>query len=216
VTTDLNRRHLLLGLAGALVGLPSLVMASRLQPTPAQPAGPFYPLEPPLDDDNDLTRVTGRTAPALGEITDLGGHILNANGEPLSGLRIEIWQCDANGRYRHPHDHGGKPRDEGFQGHGHTITDAQGRYRFRTIRPVAYPGRAPHIHVAVFSEGMAPFVTQIYVKGEPQNAGDFLFQPLPADRRPLVLADFVPETGGDARLTARFDLILGGGGTPAA
>ena len=125
-------------------------------------------------------------------------------------MRIEIWQCDANGRYRHPGDRGGANPDPAFQGHGHATTDHGGRYRFRTIRPVPYPGRTPHIHVAVLPAGERPFVTQLYVSGEPRNGEDFLFKRVPVERRHLVLADFV--AGGDqgADLNASFDIILAG------
>ena len=213
---DRHRRLLLLGIAGSFMAGPSLARA-LLRATPRQPAGPFYPVELPLDDDNDLTLVSGRSGVAKGQLADLSGRVLDSNGRPLSGMRIEIWQCDANGRYRHPGDRGGADPDPNFQGHGHTSTDGDGRYRFRTIHPVPYPGRTPHIHVAVFPAGERPFVTQLYVKGEPRNDADFLFRRIPADRRHLVLADFAARGGDSAGLEAQFDIILSGaGGTPAA
>jgi len=204
---DVQRRHLILGLSGMLLAGPAL--ASRLLTTPAQTAGPFYPLEYPLDDDNDLTRVRGRNGVARGRIVDIEGRVLDADDRPIAGARVEIWQCDANGRYHHPHDRGG-PLDEHFQGFGHHTTDANGRYRFRTIRPVPYPGRTPHIHYAVFIPGRRPFTTQLYVAGEPGNDGDFLYRRIPAERRHLVTSEFLPVRGGHAELTARFDIILGG------
>ena len=185
---DSKRRQLMLGLAGILSAAPAV--AASLLATPSQTAGPFYPLDLPLDDDNDLTRVDGRDGQAAGQISDLSGRIVDINGQPLKNLRIEIWQCDANGRYRHPREKGPAAIDPNFQGHGHNYTDEQGRYRFRTIRPVAYPGRTPHIHVAVLPEGERPFVTQLYVKGEALNESDFLFRRVPAERRHLVIADF--------------------------
>jgi len=206
--TDLNRRRLLLGLPAML--LPGMLPAGALlQPTPDQTAGPFYPPELPLDDDNDLTRIAGSGGVARGEISDLSGRILDLNGRPLPGLRIEIWQCDANGRYRHPRDQGGKAPDPLFQGHGHTRSDAEGRYRFRTIRPVPYPGRTPHIHLAVITDGSAPFTTQLYVAGEAGNAEDFLYRRIPSALRPLVTAEFIPQTGGNVRYRAHFDIVLG-------
>ena len=213
---DQQRRLVLLGIASALVAGPSAAMG-LLKTTPSQPAGPFYPVEIPLDDDNDLTRVMGRNGVAKGRLADVSGRVLDVNGRPLTEARVEIWQCDANGRYRHPGDRGGPDPDPAFQGHGHTETDGAGRYRFRTIRPVPYPGRTPHIHMAVFSAGQRPFVTQLYVKGEPRNESDFLFRRVPSEKRHLVLADFVPSTGTGAELTASFDIILAGsGGTPTA
>ena len=212
--TDPQRRRLLLGLAGLAAAGPAL--AVRLLPTPEQMAGPFYPLNPPLEDDNDLTRVRGPAGVAEGRITDLTGRILDADGRPISGARVEIWQCDARGRYHHPHDDG-PPLDPRFQGFGHDTTDSLGRYRFRTIRPVPYPGRTPHIHFAVILPGQPPFTTQLYVAGEPRNHWDFLFQSIPAERRPLVLAEFLPAGGGPAELAASFDIVLAGpDGTPRA
>ena len=130
--------HKVAGLA-AVVASPALAGAALL--TPRQPAGPFYPVEFPLDDDNDLVQVAGHDGIARGQVTDLGGRLLDRNGRPLGGLRIEIWQCDANGRYRHPDDPRDQAIDPAFQGFGHATSDAQGRYRFRTIHPVPYPGR---------------------------------------------------------------------------
>jgi protocatechuate 3,4-dioxygenase beta subunit len=159
--------------------------------------------------------VRGQPTGARGTYADVTGRILDVNGRPLAGVRVEIWQCDANGRYHHPRDHGGE-LDPGFQGFGHTRTDAEGRYRFRTIRPVPYPGRTPHIHFAVLAPGAPAFTTQLYVKDEPSNAGDFVFNHIPVERRHLVLAEFAP-VSGSARLSARFDIVLGGsGGTPGA
>jgi len=205
---NVKRRDLLLAMAGAMVGIPGVSVSKNLVSTPRQSAGPFYPLELPLDDDNDLTFVKGRDAMAKGQVTDLGGRILDINGQPLSNLRIEIWQCDINGRYRHPYERGSQPRDENFQGHGHTITDERGGYRFRTIRPVPYPGRTPHIHVAVFPENEKPFVTQLYVRGDPRNQDDFLFNHVPGERRHLVTAEFLESGQEGGSLEARFDIIL--------
>lgn len=203
---DPNRRQVLLAAAAWLLTSGARA-AMQLEPTPAQSAGPFYPTEPPLDDDPNFTRVRGALGVAQGRITDLSGRLLDRAGRPISATRIEIWQCDATGRYHHPLDRGGV-RDPNFQGFGRTVTDADGRYRFRTIRPVPYPGRTPHIHLAVFPPGEPPFITQLYVRGEPRNAGDFLFNRIPPERRPRVLADFVPVQRDGVELAANFDLIL--------
>lgn len=203
---DSNRRRLLLT-AGVWILTKGARAAALLEPTPAQTAGPFYPTDPPLDDDNDLTRVRGSEGIARGRITDLRGQLLDRNGQPIQRTRIEIWQCDANGRYRHPSDRDGE-RDPNFQGFGHTVTDGEGCYRFRTIRPTPYPGRTPHIHVAVFFEGERPFVTQLYVRGEPLNARDWLFNRIPAAQRDLVLADFTPSGQSDVELSAIFNIVL--------
>ena len=212
--TSQSRRRLILGIAGfAVTG--SVTAQTVRELTPAQTTGPFYPEELPLDHDNDLTHIAGSSEIARGRTTDLIGRVLDLNGRPVRSARIEIWQCDANGRYHHPRDRHGGPADPNFQGFGRTTTDDKGRYRFRTIRPVPYPGRTPHIHVAVFPEFDEPFVTQLYVKGEPRNTGDFLFNSLPTERRHLVVAEFVPNRYGGAELDAHFDIVIGGAdGTP--
>lgn len=202
----LTRRRFLLGLVGA-AGLGSLPAAAAL-PTPRQSAGPFYPDEIPLDDDNDLVRVKGRTELAKGRISDLSGRLVDVNGRPIEETRIEIWQCDANGRYRHSRDPGRTPIDADFQGFGRAVSDADGRYRFRTIRPVPYPGRTPHIHVAVYPAGDRPFVTQLYVAGETRNAEDFLYRRIPVEQRDRVTVPFEAVTSPDAELAARWDIVL--------
>lgn len=204
---DRRRRGFLLALSAAMIGVPS-AGAGTLVATPRQSAGPFYPVQLPLDDDNDLTRVKGRAGRAKGVVSDLTGSIVDINGKPIPRARIEIWQCDANGRYRHPSEKRRQPRDEHFQGHGHSLTDEQGRYRFRTIRPVPYPGRTPHIHIAVMLEDQPVFVTQMYVAHEPTNSEDFLFRRVPVERRHLVLAEFQASQEPDAALKASFDIVL--------
>jgi protocatechuate 3,4-dioxygenase beta subunit len=203
-----DRRQALKRLAGLSLAAtaPGLVNASAL--TPRQSAGPFYPPELPLDDDNDLVHVAGRDQAAKGKITDLSGRLLDHNGEPLKEVRIEIWQCDANGRYRHPLDPGRRSIDPGFQGFGHTLTDGAGRYRFLTIKPVPYPGRTPHIHVAVYPMGDRPFVTQLYVAGEPRNSEDFLYNRVPVEVRHLVTSKFARSTLPYCDFKADWDVIL--------
>ena len=208
-STNRRLRRKLLTAVGLVGAAPLLTWAEKLLPTPRQSAGPFYPEQLPLDDDNDLTQVEGRSGRAKGQVTDLSGRIIDTNGRPLRKVRVEIWQCDVNGRYHHPRDNRPVELDENFQGHGHTITDAEGSYRFRTILPVTYPGRTPHIHTAVFPRGHKPFVTQIYIKDEPRNTQDFLFNRIPAERRSLVIAEFFPTGGGEIEFTAEFDFVIG-------
>ncbi|HEV7457190.1 MAG TPA: hypothetical protein VGN96_10470 [Roseococcus sp.] len=176
--------------------------------TPPQMLGPFYPVDWGGDADADLVRVTGEAAAAQGQVTHLRGRLRAVDGTPLAGARVEIWQCDANGVYRHPRDREAL-RDTGFQGRGRLLTGADGSFAFRTIRPVTYPGRTPHIHVLVAAPGRPPLVTQLYVEGEPGNARDRLFNGLSPAARELVLLRPLPadriETGA---LLAERDLIL--------
>ncbi len=127
------------------------------------------------DADNDLVKIAGMVESAGGEIIVLKGRILDGQGNPASGARVEIWQCDVNGRYLHPGDAGGAPRDAAFQGFGHVVTGPDGEYAFRTIKPVPYPGRTPHIHVKVFHGGRE-LTTQFYIAGHELNARDGLFR----------------------------------------
>lgn len=203
---DVARRKWLL--AGAAVAVGSWRPASAaLLATPRQTEGPFYPATLPLDDDNDLVRVGAAKALAAGEITHLSGRVLDLGGVPISGATVEIWQCDANGYYHHVDDRHPDARDANFQGYGRTATAADGSYRFRTIKPVPYPGRAPHIHVKV-RLGYRELATQLYIRDDPRNARDFLFASLDPAQRERVQAPFRSIDAPDATLAARFDLVL--------
>ena len=146
-----TRREFLGGLAlGALACSAPGAFAEELARTPKQMEGPFYPDKLPLDTDNDLIIVNDELTPAVGEITHLTGRILDTQGEPLRNALVEIWQCDSNGAYLHSGTTNRERRDAHFQGFGRFLTGSTGQYYFRTIKPVAYPGRTPHIHFKVF------------------------------------------------------------------
>jgi len=121
-------------------------------PTPSQPEGPFYPKTFPADRDSDLTQVLGRAAKAQGTPLYLSGRVFTRDGKPLGNATVELWQCDVHGRYHHAGDDG-VPRDDNFQGYGVATADAEGRYAFKTIRPVPYGGRPPHMHIRVRAGG---------------------------------------------------------------
>jgi protocatechuate 3,4-dioxygenase beta subunit len=186
--------------------------AAALLRTPAQSRGPFYPQELPLDSDSDLVQVAGKSGLAKGEITDLRGRVLDLRGRAVAGARVEIWQCDAFGRYHHPRDRRNVALDPKFQGYGRFTTSQKGGYRFRTIKPVPYPGRAPHIHFAVTAPGADPFITQMYVAGARENEHDFLLNRIDDARlRARLIVAFTPTGDGSAGFKARFDIILGEG-----
>ncbi len=206
-----RRKVLALGaVLGATAARPRLLLAN-LQPTPAQTRGPFYPLDLPLDSDNDLVQIAGQSNTAKGEISNVIGRVLDDHGRPVRDAQVEIWQCDVNGRYRHPGDRGDKPEDPGFQGYGQFITGAQGAYRFRTIKPVPYPGRAPHIHFAIRGPGFEPLVTQMYVRGAPENRQDWILNSIhDTGARESLIVEFAPDSATtDSVLLARFDIVLG-------
>ena len=149
--------------------------AEELALTPARTEGPFYPDRLPLDTDNDLILIKDSITPAVGEITHLTGRILDASGSPIRDATIEIWQCDANQVYLHTGDSDSKKdqQDKHFQGFGRFTTGSTGEYRFRTIKPVPYPGRpAPHIHFKVKKGDRELLTSQINIAGHPGNKVD--------------------------------------------
>lgn len=206
----LARRRFLAGAATAALFSPGAGLAASLVATPRATEGPFYPDRLPLDRDNDLTRVDGRTGSAEGTVLDLAGHVRTVSGDALAAARLEIWQCDANGVYLHSASSSRRPIDPNFQGYGTTTADAEGGYRFRTIVPVPYPGRTPHIHLKLTAPNGRQLVSQIYVAGHPMNDRDFLYSRLAGDaaRRAseVVLAPVSEKTGAGAK--GRFEIVL--------
>ena len=202
-------RRRLIGSAAALgaAALPALAQA-RLAPTPSATAGPFYPQSFPLDSDSDLVQVAGHDGRARGQIAYLAGKLVNPDGKPIAGAQVEIWQCDAGGIYHHvgSASRGGDPN---FQGYGKTLTAADGAFRFRTIKPVPYPGRTPHIHVIVAGQGLPKLTTQLYNAGEPRNERDFLYRAIAPVARDSVTMRWrtAPELEAGA-LVAEPQLVL--------
>jgi protocatechuate 3,4-dioxygenase, beta subunit len=211
-STNYSRRGFLGGIAlgAAAFSVPG-AFAEELVRTPKQTEGPFYPDKLPLDTDNDLIIVNDSLTPAVGEITHLGGRILDANGEPLRGALVEIWQADNNGAYLHSGTSNRDKRDGNFQGFGRFLTGSTGEYYFRTIKPVSYPGRSPHIHFAIKIKGMDKYTTQCYVKGESKNDRDMIYRSIRDPKaREAVTIDFAPLNNSRAgELAARFDIVLG-------
>lgn len=194
--------------AAALVALPAFWLGPRAQPsaarraTPAQTEGPYYPLVLPKDSDHDLLR-NGTLSYQEGQSAWVEGSVSDMAGKPVAGAQVEIWQCDHAGHYHHPGD--GDKADRRFQGFGRITVGSDGHYRFRTLRPVAYAGRTPHIHVKVKLDRRELLTTQLYVAGDPGNARDFLWRNLgEADRAALT----VPFTAGSDGLQARFPIVV--------
>jgi len=199
-------RHCALAAAAVLALAAPVARAASLAATPSQAEGPFYPRTMPSERDNDLTQVAGQP-PAQGTRLYLAGRVLKVDGAPLSGAVVELWQCDSFGRYHHVGDDGG-PRDDGFQGYGATTTDAEGRYAFKTIRPVAYGGRVPHMHFKIRAPNGAALTTQLYVKGD-ATAGDPVLAMSPAGTLGKLTVSLSPAAGKEpGALTGNFDFVL--------
>jgi protocatechuate 3,4-dioxygenase beta subunit len=213
-----TRRHLLKGIAcGAAVAsvesffsVPGL-FAQALTLTPQQMEGPFYPNHLPLDTDNDLIVLNDGLTPAVGEITHLTGRILDSRGAPIHNAVVEIWQVDHNGAYLHDGTANKDKRDKNFQGFGRFLTGSTGEYYFRTVKPVPYPGRTPHVHYAIKMKGREKWTTQCYIKGHPGNEKDSIWKGIKDPKaRDSVTIDFAPTKASRAgELAARFDIIMG-------
>jgi protocatechuate 3,4-dioxygenase beta subunit len=208
----LSRRAVLGGLTfGAALFTTRGLFADELVRTPRQTEGPFYPDKMPLDTDNDLLIISDALTPAVGEVTHLSGRILDVHGDPVRNALVEIWQVDGHGAYLHSGTSNRDKRDSHFQGYGRFLTGSSGEYYFRTIKPVKYPGRCPHIHYKVGKSGKELLTTQCYVKGDPANARDGIYRGLRDPKaRDAVTVAFDPLPGSRVgELAARFDIVLG-------
>jgi protocatechuate 3,4-dioxygenase beta subunit len=203
-----RRRALLALTAAALLPVtPPFAQAAALVPTPSQTEGPFYPKTLPADRDADLTQVAGHTAKASGTPLYFTGSVLTREGRPAADATIELWQADVHGRYHHAGDEG-RPRDDNFQGYGVVTTGADGRYAFKTIRPVPYSGRTPHLHVRVRPQGGAPLTTQIYIAGDSAD-GDFVLANSPPGVREQLTMTLTPASGREpGALAGNFDFVM--------
>jgi protocatechuate 3,4-dioxygenase beta subunit len=215
----LGRRRLLIGAGAAVAVVAFPAIAAGRDALPRMTDGPFYP--PPsyraraLDWDADLTVVGGRDPDgmprprAAGEHLDLYGTVQDGDGQAIDGATVEIWQCDAFGSYRHPRGAGARV-DAGFQGFGSTRSDARGSYRFRTIRPVPYPGRTPHIHVKLRHPSFGELTSQLFVAGDPGNAGDMLYRSLSdADREAVEMRPVRAPAGSPVMWLVERSLVVG-------
>jgi protocatechuate 3,4-dioxygenase beta subunit len=213
----ISRRHVLgmaLGTSGvAISGSLASVLAQSLTRTPGEILGPFYPVLRSLEKSADLTTVPGKAGRAAGQIIYVMGRVLNVEGQPVKGARVELWQANMHGRYTHPSDTNPAPLDPNFEGFAVQETDGEGRYRFKTIKPGAYPARdawirPPHLHFDVTGK-INRVITQMYFPGEPLNDKDLLLQNVRGDKQALI-AQMLPPTSGvepDARL-AMWDIVL--------
>ncbi len=218
-THDGISRRRVLGMAGAVGGLAmfgsaSSALAQALRRTPDQILGPFYPVVKPLHQGADLTTIPGKPGRAAGQVIHVMGRVINSHGQPVRGARVEIWQANTHGRYTHPSDTNPAPLDPNFEGFAVLTTDAEGRYRIKTIKPGAYPAgpdsrmRPPHIHFDVTGKSNR-LVTQMYFAGEPLNDKDPFLQGTGAGKERLIVPLRPPTQGlePDSRV-AVWDIIL--------
>lgn len=214
---EISRRQLLktsLVMGGAVLSVP--FNSTSAQPasnsTPEQVMGPFYPVMKPVDQDADLTVIQGKPGKAKGQVIYVMGRVLDLKGNPVPGAQVEIWQANTFGRYTHPGDRNATPLDPNFEGYGVLFTDAGGRYRFKTIKPGAYPAskawtRPPHIHFIVTAK-TDRFVTQMYFNGEALNETDLLLKDTIGKER--LITKLMPPTKDvePDSLLAKWDIIL--------
>ena len=212
--SPVRRRALCVALGGlALSSRLGMAFAqSKLRPTPEQQLGPFYPMVKPLDQDADLTIIQGKTGRAEGQVIHVMGRVLDVRGSPIAGARIEIWQANARGRYTHPSDRNPQPLDPNFDGFAVQMTDAEGRYHFKTVKPGAYPAtsdwmRPPHIHFEV-SDPQDKLVTQMYFAGEAFNDKDRYLQA--SWNKDALIAKVLPPTAelGADSLLIPWDIVM--------
>ncbi len=216
---DTQRRSFLRNTAATLGGVLAFSASTKamadaaltcLGPTPGQTEGPFFPAHSAHDEDNDLTRVKGKTALALGETIIIRGIITDENCLPIVNAEVEIWQACASGKYNHPADSNTAPLDPNFQYSGIAMTDSEGSYEFRTIKPGAYPAsvgwtRPPHIHFKVTRLGFIELTTQLYFSGDPLNDKDLILNRIPTQDRKKVVIALQPI---NRNMTAQFNIQL--------
>jgi protocatechuate 3,4-dioxygenase beta subunit len=213
---NINRRQALkLGFftAGATVISSSMGLAQQICGlTPKQPEGPFYPVADQLDKDTDLVTIKGNSKSAKGEIIFVAGTVSDASCNPIAGALVEIWQACQSGKYNHPGDPNTAELDPNFQYWGKAITDAAGKYKFRTIIPGAYPAdtdwmRPPHIHFKVQKLGYHELITQMYFSGDKLNDQDLILQNLSKSEQEQVVVSLAKDAG-ETYPVANFNISL--------
>jgi len=201
---------------------------STVQRTPSKPlillpqslsemTGPVFGHDRVRPEDADLTRQ--HAGEPLGERIIVAGRVLDEDGRPVANQLIEVWQANAAGRYRHKRDQHDAPLDPNFTGTGRMMTDADGNYRFVTIRPGAYPWgnhpnawRPAHIHFSLFGNAFATrLVTQMYFPGDPLLPFDPIYHSVPDGARQKMISDFdLDLTEPEHALGFRFNIVLRG------
>jgi protocatechuate 3,4-dioxygenase beta subunit len=220
--SPISRRGLLGAGAGAAAGFLAQRLGAEVPPNPTcaeptaeQTSGPYYPTHDRADEDPDLTRVKGRPGRAEGEVIVVQGRVLDEACKPVAGALVELWQANTHGRYDHEKDAGNpRPLDPNFQSWAEMPTDAEGRFRFRTIKPGSYPVgedgwiRPPHIHFRVSRRGYHELVTQMYFDGEALNDADQIRKELTVADQASVTVAFEPAPAEPGARIGVFDIRL--------
>lgn len=209
VPHDPHRRHAVIG-GLALAGLAALRPLAAA--TPHQTEGPFFPVGETMESDFDLTQLEGHAERAAGRVVEIHGVVRGADGAPLAGALVHVWQANHHGRYAHPDDANPAPLDPHFQGYARLRTDAEGAFRVRTIVPGAYPvgrgwSRPPHVHFKVAHDGHRELTTQMYFAGDPLNAEDRILNALDEGERAQLVVAFAEGAGADVP-AGRFEIRL--------
>jgi protocatechuate 3,4-dioxygenase beta subunit len=208
-TTETNRRVFLKrSLLGSALSLLPYSAYSR-EPTPKEVEGPFYPMVAQKDKDFDLTKVAGQLGVAKGKTVFIEGRVLDINDEPIENATVDLWQANAAGKYRHPHDSHNAPLDPNFQGWAIVKSGKDGFFRFKTIVPGAYPAsdtwiRPPHIHFKVTKKGYLEIITQMYFPDHELNTPDLLMKRKSKKEQRLMIASKVK----DKLDTLKYDIVL--------
>ena len=218
ILSSSRRRFLSVGVVGA--GLLSTgLLGARRALTPPETQGPFFPVEDQEDKDADLTRVHGHAGSAQGLVIIVSGTVKDQDEKPIAGAWIDIWQACTTGRYNHPRDTNPQPLDPDFQYWARFVTDAQGAYAFKSIKPGAYPVddnwiRPPHIHFRIDAFSHPQLTTQMYFSDETAlNDQDLILSQTEKDysrpARDSLIVDFT-KTNAEGIKTGNFDIVLGG------
>ena len=187
-----RRKFIRTGIVGGALGMFSgSIIAGR--PTPKEIEGPFYPVMAQKDKDFNLTKVEGKTGVAKGEIITIQGYVRDTDGKPVEDATVDLWQANAAGRYRHPHDTNKAPLDPNFQGWAIVQSGKEGGFKFKTIIPGSYPAsdtwlRPPHIHFKVSKKAYIELITQMYFPGHKLNAPDLLLNKRSKEEQNMMIA----------------------------
>lgn len=203
-----RRTFLRTGVVGSVLSL--FVRPSYAgSPTPDEIEGPFYPVFAQKDKDFDLTSIRGHAGIAQGKIILIQGQVLDTDNQPIEDATVELWQANAAGRYRHPHDRNTAPLDPDFQGWAIVPSGKDGAFRFKTIYPGAYPAsatcmRPPHIHFKISKKGYVELITQMYFPDHELNNADLLLNRKNKAERHLMIASEVK----DKPNIYKYDIVL--------